>query len=134
MELKNFTYMKSRDDEWSDEMMTPEQRKIVTSTYNHLMEKENRGWDGLDDCLNYLDYLDNDQLHREADVIYEKHLRRVVKCKQDHPIENCFIPMLIDASGAILELYKETNSLHPKNRYILQYYVAMTQAGIVVVE
>ena len=113
-------------------MMTPEQRKVVTNAYNHLMEKESRGWDGLDDCMDYLSYLDDDQLHREADVIYEQHANRQVRCKQDHPIEHCFIPMLVDATAAILELYKETNSLHPKNRYILQYYLAMQQVGMIV--
>jgi hypothetical protein len=115
-------------------MMTPEQRKTVTNAYNHLMEKEARGWDGLDDCMDCLEYLDDDQLHREADVIYEQHAKKQVKCQQDHPIDHCFIPMLVDASAAILELYKETGSLHPKNRYILQYYLAMQQVGMIVCE
>lgn len=120
--------------EWSPDMMSPEQRKTVTSAYNHLMEREGRGWDELDDCLDYLEYLDDNQLHRETDVIYTQHVSRRVKCRQDHPIEHCFIPMLVDAVTAILELYKETNSLHPKNRYILQYYLAMQQVGMIVCE
>ena len=115
-------------------MMSPEQRKVVTQAYNHLMEREGRGWDGLDDLMDYLDYLDDDQLHREADVVHEQHSRGKVKCHQDHPIENCFIPMLVDAAGAILELYKETNFLHVKNRYVLQYYLAMQQTNMIVFE
>lgn len=115
-------------------MMTSEQAKTVVQAYNHLIESEKRGWDALDDYLDYLDYLDNDQLHRESDVIYSKHSVGVAKCQQDHPKEKCFIPVMVDAVGAILELYKETGNLHEKNRYILQYYVAMTQADMIVAE
>jgi hypothetical protein len=117
--------------QWPPEMMTPEQRKTVTRAYNHLMEREARGWDGLDDYIDYLEYLDDDQLHREADAIYAEHAKGKVRCLQEHPIENCFIPMLVDAAGAIIELYKETNSMHAKNKYIIQYYLAMQQAGII---
>ena len=114
--------------------MNPEQRKVVTKVYNHLLESEKRGWDGLDDYIDYLEYLSDDQLHREADVIFEIHSRGRTKCQQDHPIENCFVPILVEAVSAILELYKETNSMHPKNKYILQYYLAMQQADMIVVE
>src|SRR5579863_4030067 len=124
--------MKSQEkleSDWPPQMMTPEQRKVVTQTYNHLLEREGRGWDGLDDLMNYLEHLDDDQLHREADVIYEKHKTGKVKCTQNHPIEDCFIPLLVDASSAILDLYKETNYMNHKSRYILQYYLAMQQAN-----
>jgi hypothetical protein len=126
--------MKSHADKWLPKMMTPEQRKVVTQAYNHLMEKESRGWDGLDDSMYCLEYLDDDQLHREADVIHEHHVKGKVRCQQNHPIEHCFIPMLVDAATAILDLYKETSSMHPKNRYILQYYLAMQQVGMIVLE
>lgn len=113
-------------------MMTAEQRKIVTQAYNHLMEKEARGWDGLDDQLCYLEDLNDDELHVEACVVNQKHANGKVRCEQKHPIEHCFIPMLVDAASAIIELYAETNSLHPKNRYILQYYISMQQVGMIV--
>ncbi len=112
-------------------MMTEEQRKIVVLVYTHLLDKEDRGWDGLDDCMDLLEYLDNDQLHREADVVHSVHSRGAVRCQQDHAKEKCFIPLLVESVGAILELYKETGSLHEKNRYILQYYLAMQQANMI---
>lgn len=115
-------------------MMNSEQRKVVVSVYNHLLANETRGWDGLDDYIEYLDYLTDDQLHRECDVIHEIHSRGQVKCNVDHPKEKCFVPIMFDAVTAILELYKETNNLHPKNKYILQYYLAMQQADMIVVE
>lgn len=130
--------MKSRPTDqlppWLPEMMTPEQRKNVTRVYNHLLENEKRGWDGLDNYMDMLDYLDDDQLHREADVIFEQHSRGTVKCEKTHPIEQCLIPILVEAVAAILELFKETNNLHIKNRYILQYYLAMQQCNMIVFE
>ena len=114
--------------------MNPDQSKIVIQVYNHLIENEKRGWDGLDDYMDYLEYLDNDQLHREADVVYSQHRTRTVKCQQEHAIEKCLIPIMVEAVGAILELYKETDSLHDKNRYILQYYLAMNQADMIVLD
>lgn len=115
-------------------MMTPEQRKIVTKAYTHLLESEKRGWDNLDDYIDHLEYLDDEQLCRESEVVYEQHKSGSVKCQQDHPKENCFIPVLVDASSAIIDLYNETKSLHVKNRYVLQYYLAMNQADMIVVE
>lgn len=112
-------------------MMTTEQRRIVMEVYNHFLENERRGWDMLDDYIVYLDFLDNDQLHREADVAYCNHTMMEVKCSQDHPREKCFIPVLIEAVGAILELYKDNGNLHEKNKYILQYYLAMNQSGMI---
>lgn len=119
---------------WLSKMMSAEQIKVVVRVYTHLLDNEKRGWDGLDDYIDFLEYLDNDQLQREADVIYTKHSKGEVKCNQDHPKDKCFVPMLIDAVGAILDLYKENKSLHDKNKYILQYYLAMNQSGMILSE
>lgn len=114
--------------------MSQEQVKIVVRVYTHLLESESRGWDELDDYIEYLEYLDDDQLHREADALYAKHSISIVGCNQKHPKEKCFMPVLLEAVGAILDLYKEKNNLHEKNKYILQYYIAMTQAEMIVIE
>lgn len=115
-------------------MMSPDQTKIVIQVYNHLIENEKRGWDGLDDYMDYLEYLDNDQLHREVDIIHSQHKVGLVRCHQNHAREKCFIPIMVDAVGSILELYKETGNLHEKNKYILQYYLAMNQANMIVLD
>lgn len=122
--------------EWLHQMMTDDQRKSVLRAYDHLLskEKEKECWDGLDDCMWHLENLDDDQVHREADVIYCQHSHENARCKQEHPKEHCFIPLLVDAVGAILELYKETNNLHPKNRYILEYYLSMNQVELIIYE
>lgn len=115
-------------------MISREQRKVVVQVYLHLLENEKRGWDGLDDYMEYLEYLDSDQLHREADVIYSYHKGHNVRCHQEHSKDKCLVPLLVESVGAILELYKETNNLHEKNRYIIEYYLAMNQAGMVLIE
>lgn len=115
-------------------MMTSDQVKVVVGVYAHLIAAEDRGWDSLDDYMHHLEYLDDDQLHREADVILTEHVRGLVRCRENHPREKCFIPTLIEAVGAILELYKDTNNLHPKNRYILCYYLAFNQADLIIVD
>lgn len=115
-------------------MMTKEQTEIVKQAYSHLLDSEKRGWDGLDDYIDYLDYLNDDQLHREADVIYSYHITGMPRCSQNHAREKCFIPVLVEAAGAILELYKETGNLHEKNKYVLQYYLAMNQANMILVD
>ena|SRR5579859_6158932 len=114
-------------------MMDHEEKEIVTYVRSHLLDRETRGWDALDEYMQYLDYLDNDQLHREVDVAYCEHSKGLVRCEKDHPREECFMPMLYDAVGIILELFKETGQLHDKNKYILQYYLAMNHAKMIVV-
>lgn len=115
-------------------MMTPEQVKTVTQVYHTLMQNEERGWDSLDDCMDMLEALDDDQLHREVDVIYEKHKLGKAKCKITHSETECFIPTLIDAVSSIMELYKKTGYLHKNNRYILQSYLALDQVGEILVD
>lgn len=126
--------MKSQEENWLQDMMTPEQRRAVVEVYNHFLESEKRGWDMLDDYIVYLDFLDNDQLHREADVVYYQHGLGKVRCPQNHSRDKCLMPILLEAVGGILELYKENNSLHANNKYILQYYLAMNQSGMILVE
>jgi len=113
--------------------MTSDQKELVRQAYSHLIGREDRGWDSLDDYIDYLEYLDDDQLSREAGVIYLSHAG-AVGCGENHPREECFIPVLVEASAAILDLYAESGSMHEKNKYILQYYLAMNQAGMIVAQ
>ena len=115
-------------------MMTPDQSKTVRRAYNHLISHENRGWDDLDDFMDYLEYLNDDELHREADVLLSSHANANVRCHQDHDPKDCFIPLLIEAVGSILDLYKETGLMHAKNKYVVQYYLAMNQANMIKVD
>lgn len=114
-------------------MMSQDQVKNVTYVYSLFVDSEvKRGWTELDDLLDYLAYLDDDQLTRECDVIYEIHKKGKVKCLSDHEESKCLVPKIVEAAGAILELYQETGQLHKNNRYILEHYLAYEQAQWIV--
>lgn len=107
-------------------MMKPEEVKVVTEAYNKLILVEETGWSILDDLLETLDYLDDDQTHREADVLFSKETVHCINHEKHDP-SKCLITIVCEATGYILELYKETSSLHKNNKYILQYYLALAQ-------
>ena len=116
--------------------MNEAQVKNVTFVFNHLMEVENRPWDGIDDAISYLGYLRDSELIAETEISYDNHKSVIVKCGHNHENNNsiCLIPLLLESVGAILELYRETESLHPNNKYILEYYLAMTHVGQISVD
>jgi hypothetical protein len=110
-------------------MMSPEQTKIVTVVYDRFISNESRGWDGVDEYLEMLEYLDDDQLHREADVLFSTHKSKSMGCPYRHKDPNaCFVKHILEAVEAILDLYKETGQMHKNNRYILANYLALTQS------
>jgi hypothetical protein len=113
-------------------MMNQEQVRVVAQVYREfLASEENRGWEGIDDYLETLQFLDDDQLGREAEVVLIQHRKGKAKCDKDHPESECFVPKIIEAVQAILDLVKETGHLHKNNRYILEYYLAVNQAGMI---
>lgn len=113
-------------------MMTSEQSKMVSLVYRQFASSEELGWGELDENLCLLEYLDDDQLHREADVLLSKHQQGKPECRVKHEISACFVPKIIEAVSVILELYKETGNLHKNNRYVLQYYLALSQINHIV--
>jgi len=115
-------------------MMSPEQVKTVTYVYHALIQNEERGWDGLDDCMDLLENLDDDQLYREVDVLLTKHLQGKPRCKIKHNEAECFIPRLIEAVSSIAELYKKTGYMHKNNRYILMSYLGLQEVGEILVD
>lgn len=109
-------------------MMSSEQVKNITYIYDKLMESEIKGWNQLDDYLELLDFLDNDQLYREAEVLYSYQKYKKMGCPYIHTEGTvCFVVRILEAVEAITDLYKETGSLHPKNRYLLANYLALCQ-------
>jgi hypothetical protein len=114
-------------------MLTTEQIKNITYVYNKLMETEDKGWDTVDDLLEIMEWLSDDQLYRECEVLYSYHKSKNMGCPHMHkPSTACFVENILEAVESILELYEETNNLHTKNRYILDYYVVLCQNGYIV--
>lgn len=116
-------------------MMTPDQIRGVGTVYRRLITaEEGRGWTKMDDSLCHLSNLDDKQLMLEAEVAFCHHVGKNPRCKKTHPIEECFIPTLLDAVGAIIDLNRESGSLHAKNRYIVECYLALDHGKAIVTD
>lgn len=120
-------------------MMSADEKLAVSEVYRRLLDGEGAGvdcmaseWDLIDDQLTYLDFLEDDQLYREAEVMHTHQSKGVVKCAQEFCNQGCYAQNVSDAVGAILRLYKETNNLHSNNRYVLANYLALVQLGMII--
>lgn len=114
-------------------MMTKDQIQIVRSVFSKLAAADaaETSWTDIDEQMYFLEFLENNQLTIEAAVISNKHSQGNPRCGTDHPIEECFVPKIVEAVGYILDLYASTGNLHPNNAYILKYYIAMNQVGFI---
>jgi hypothetical protein len=109
-------------------MLSTEQARNIAYLFRKFLESEAKGWCALDDYLELLEYLDDDQLYREAEVLYSIHKTKNMGCSYIHKEgTKCWVVDILDAVEAITELYKETGNLHIKNRYVLANYLALCQ-------
>lgn len=114
-------------------MMTPDQVQIVTKVYRKFYENDNKNeeWTPVDESMSLLDWLTNDELVQETEIRYFRQKNGNPRCGVDHPGKECFVPIVLDAVLAILDLYKETKNLHPNNRFVLQYYLSLSHVGAI---
>ncbi len=115
-------------------MMTPDQQKTVTQVYRRFFDSDlaDTEWTDVDEAMSMLDWLDDKQLVKEAAVKIMEHTAGTPKCNQYHGDLPCFVPTIIEASTYIVDLYTDTENLHEKNRFILQYYLALAQVGFII--
>lgn len=112
-------------------MMNAEQTNVVRTVYNRFIDSEDVNWTIIDDNLHFLGYMLDSDLMREASIKYHLHSHGVFRCASDHEQQFCFAPHILEAVGSIVELYEETGELHEKNRYIIEYYMSMAEAGMI---
>lgn len=114
-------------------MMTPDQVQTVTKVYRKFSENDlkDESWTPIDECMSYLDWLTSDELVQECEIRLLVQKSGNPKCAIEHPGKECFVPIVIEAVTAILDLYNETHSLHTKNRFILQYYLTLSHVGAI---
>lgn len=116
-------------------MMSADQARNVAYVFRRLMAgEESRGWTDMDTQLCNLEWLDDDQLLREAEVAYCHHAGKNPRCQKEHAISECFIPNLVDAASSVLDLYRETGNLHVRNRYILACYLAIDHGKMIITD
>jgi hypothetical protein len=117
------------------DMMTAEEASVVKLVCSRFMESEcinekneKTSWGDLDCVLDEIGWLSDQELIEEAHIRYEMHKKgKNFRCYAPHKQEDCFAPFILEAVGAILSLNSKTKDLHPKNRYILIYYISMAE-------
>jgi hypothetical protein len=111
--------------------MSKEEKDVVSIVYRRFIESESdKGWTDFDDNVIFFDYLTDKEIIIESLVKISKQLNGV-RCKVDHKIEHCFAPYILEAVEAITKLYKESEDLHEKNRYILIFYLVMCEMELI---
>ena len=115
-------------------MMTKDQQETVTKVLRNFSDSEaaEQKWTDIDEKMYMIDWMSDTEIVVEAAVLYQLQSAGQPRCNRDHPIGECFIPTAFEAVGYILNLYGETGYLHLKNRFILAYYLALTQVGYIV--
>lgn len=113
-------------------MMTNIEKQIVTSIYRHFLESELEGWTEIDDMLELMEML-NDQEVVDESVINNNHfMQHGVQCGEGHNSpDECFAGVILEAVNAILRVYLETRVLHEKNRYILLYFLTLSEMKLI---
>lgn len=112
-------------------MMSKEEVEVVKLVYNRFIDNEGEGWSGIDDILEMLEHLTEAELIKESRIKSKKHAKGIFRCTQNHKQEYCFAPYILEAVQAIIGLYESKGDLHPKNAYILSYYLAMTEMKMI---
>lgn len=113
--------------------MNGKSETIVEQVYQKIVASETEEWSDVDDYLDMLGYLDDDQLGREASVLYHYQGKKNISCEAGKNCKNCFMPELVKASGEIISSYEIYGDLDEKGRYVLEYYLSFFQAGMIVV-
>jgi hypothetical protein len=113
-------------------MMTKDQSEIVKMVYKRFMDNESdEEWDDIDNNLEFFSYLTDSELIKETKIKIKEHSTGVFRCRQEHDQQYCFAPFVLEAVEVIVALYNETEVLHPKNAYILSYYLVMSEMGLI---
>jgi hypothetical protein len=116
-------------------MLTSDQAKVITEVYRRFLDSEHqREWDDLDEQLEMSEWLNTEELTKEAEILMMNHKDAKPRCKLNHAEKDCFVPVIIEAVSHILSLYHETGYMSPRNKYVLQYYLALTGTGFIVLD
>ena len=111
--------------------MTNEESKTVKIVYARFIENENDDWTDLDENLTLYGQLGNKELVKQTKAKIKIHSKGIFRCVEQHPQEYCMSPLILESAEAIVNLYDETKVLHPKNSYILCYYLVLSELKLI---
>lgn len=107
-------------------MMTKDEKEIVQMVYHRFMENEECTWTDLDSNMEMFGWLTDQELIDESKIKIEK-CKSGIRCDLDHEQQHCFAPLILESSEYIVKLYDKVKNLHPKNAYILTYFLVMCE-------
>lgn len=113
-------------------MITLEQAKVIGSVFKRFNSGETLTWTEMDDCMEQLAWLSEDQLIVEVEVMLYMHDEKKARCTVNHAREVCFVPVVMDACSYIVEDFKSSQRLVKKARYVLEYYLSLSQTGHII--
>jgi hypothetical protein len=106
--------------------------QVIKVVYDRFIESESNDWGDLDCNLEFFDWLTDKELINETKVKRIKHSEgKIFRCTSAHNQEDCFAPYILEAVICIVNLWDKTRILNKKNRYILLYYVSMSEMGLI---
>lgn len=105
--------------------------RLIERVYKRFEEADGHQtkWTNLDTNMEYLAWLDDEQLVKEAGYVLEGHMKVEPRCKIDHNQEDCFVPTIIKAATYIIFDYQIGGKLLSKDRYVLEYYISLSSVG-----
>lgn len=116
-------------------MIDIEQAKVLRRVLAQFkINDEILEWTEFDTNMELLTWLTDDELCREAAIKFETHMRRDARCTKNHPRDQCFIPIILDAVAIILDHHEEAGNLIKHTRYMLEFYLSLTQTGEIVTD
>lgn len=116
-------------------MMTPEESAIVKIVYERFLSSEKLNWDEIDDNLELVGFMSDKELVVECTIKFMDHSFGRFRCAKEHiDGDICFAPLILEAVGSVIKLYDTTQSLHERNKYVLSYYLVMSELRLIYAE
>ena len=114
--------------------MDEHQQEVVKKVFKKFQDSDGneKEWTELDEKMWMLDWLADGELAVEATVKLQEHKYGDPRCEADHPREKCFVPTIMEAISAILDLYAKTGFLPKNNRFVLMYYLMLSHLGMII--
>jgi hypothetical protein len=115
-------------------MRTTEQELKIENVFRRFADSDSKtkNWDELDEAISMLGWLDDNQLTIEVHTKLIHQTSGSPRCNSDHPIAECFVPDIVEAIDLLLNEYVDTRYLSNKAKFMMQYYLGLSQIGHIV--